>query len=274
MAQNNQEIELKFKLDEKEFLEIKEKISKIAKFVKNISHKDEYISPPHRNFLKPKYPYEWLSIRERGNKAILNYKHFYPEETEVHTHCDELEFEAENAEQLRQLFSALNFKTNITVEKQREVFGKFLQLSQELDLPAVIHSRDASKDTLLVIHEENQGELKGVLHCFSGDMDLGREALELGLFISFTGNITFPKADRIRNAAKEIPLDRIMIETDCPFLAPQTYRGKRNEPAYVIKVAEQIAEAKGITIEEVARQTTKNAKNFQIFFFFTELAED
>jgi len=148
------------------------------------------------------------------------------------------------------------------IEKQKEVFRKFLQLSQELDVPAVIHSRDASKDTMLIIHEENQGKLKGVLHCFSGDMELAKEALDIGLLISFTGNITFPKADKIRNAAKEIPLDRIMIETDCPFLAPQAYRGKRNEPAYVVKVAEQIAEVKGIAIEEVAKQTTENAKRF------------
>ncbi len=123
MAENNQEIELKFKLDKEEFLKIKEKISKIAKFVKSVDQKDEYISPSHRNFLAPKYPYEWLSIRERGNKTILNYKHFYPEEVEVHTHCDELEFEAENAEQLKQLFSALNFKTNVVIEKQREVYN-------------------------------------------------------------------------------------------------------------------------------------------------------
>jgi TatD DNase family protein len=156
------------------------------------------------------------------------------------------------------------------IEKQKEVFRKFLQLSQELDLPAVIHSRDASKDTMLIIHEENQacpersrgGKLKGVLHCFSGDMDLAKEALDLGLLISFTGNITFPKADKIRKAAKEIPLDRIMIETDCPFLAPQDFRGKRNEPAYVVKVAEQIAEVKGSSVEEVAAQTTENARKF------------
>ncbi len=146
------------------------------------------------------------------------------------------------------------------IEKQKEVFAKCLHLAQELDLPAVIHSREASRDTTLIIHEENKGKLKGVLHCFGGDMGLGREALALGLLISFTGNITFPKADKIRNAAKEIPLDRIMIETDCPFLAPQAFRGKRNEPAYVVKVAEQIAEVKGISIEEVALQTTENAK--------------
>jgi TatD DNase family protein len=93
-------------------------------------------------------------------------------------------------------------------------------------------------------------------------MDLARQALDIGLLISFTGNITFPKAHQIRNAAKEIPLDKLMIETDCPFLAPQAYRGKRNEPAYVVKVAEQIAEVKGISIEEVATQTTENARKF------------
>ena len=122
MAEDNQEIELKFKLDKEEFLKIKENTSKIAEFVKKVEQKDEYISPPHKNFLAARYPYEWLSIRERGNKTILNYKHFYPEEVEVHTHCDELEFEAENAEQLRKLFSALNFRANVTVEKQREVY--------------------------------------------------------------------------------------------------------------------------------------------------------
>ena len=146
------------------------------------------------------------------------------------------------------------------IDVQKEVFRKSLQLAQELDLPAVIHSREASKDTMMLIHQENQGKLKGVLHCFGGDMDLGREALDLGLYISFTANATFPKANKVRDAAKEIPLDRIMIETDCPFLAPQVFRGKRNEPAYVVEVAKQIAEIKGLTIEDIAAETTKNAK--------------
>ena len=106
----------------------------------------------------------------------------------------------------------------------------------------------------------NKEKLKGVLHCFSGDMELAKGTLDLGLLISFTGNITFPKAHKIRSAAKEIPLDKIMIETDCPFLAPQAFRGKRNEPAYVVKVAEKIAEVKGISVEEVAEATTENAK--------------
>lgn len=148
------------------------------------------------------------------------------------------------------------------IDQQKEVFRKFLQLAQELDLPAVIHSREASKDTLTILHEENQGKLKGVLHCFGGDMELGKQALDLGLLISFTGNITFKKADAVRKAAQEIPLDRIMIETDCPFLAPQAYRGKRNEPAYVVNVAQQIAAVKGLglDIKEVAAQTTQNAR--------------
>jgi len=146
------------------------------------------------------------------------------------------------------------------VEQQQMVFRKFLQLAQELDIPAVIHSREAAADTIKIIREENRGNLKGVMHCFSGDIDLAHSALDLGLHISFTGNITFPKADNIRQAAKEIPLDRLMIETDCPFLAPQNYRGKRNEPAYVVKVADKIAEIKGLSLEEVAIATTENAR--------------
>lgn len=145
-------------------------------------------------------------------------------------------------------------------EQQKKAFRMLLQLAQELDIPAVIHSREAAQDTIDILRQENLGKLKGVLHCFAGDANLGQAALDMGLYISFTGNITFPKADKIRKAAKEIPLKRIMIETDCPFLAPQDYRGKRNEPAYVKKVAEKIAEIKGLSLEEVAMVTTKNAR--------------
>lgn len=149
-------------------------------------------------------------------------------------------------------------------EQQKMVFRQLLQLAQELDLPAIIHSRDAAHDTLTILREENRGKLKGVLHCFAGDMELGKGALDMGLYLSFTGNITFPKANIIRTAAKEAPLDRILIETDCPFLAPQEFRGKRNEPAYVIKVAEKIAGIKDISFEEAAIATTQNAR--RLFF--------
>lgn len=150
------------------------------------------------------------------------------------------------------------------VEDQKLVFRNFLRLAQELDIPAIIHSREAAQDTINILREENRGNLKGVLHCFAGDMGLGNAALDMDLHISFTGNITFPKAQIIRDAAKDIPLDRIMIETDCPFLAPQAFRGQRNEPAYVVKVAEKIAAIKDLTLEEVAIATTENAR--RLFF--------
>lgn len=150
------------------------------------------------------------------------------------------------------------------VDQQKKVFRAFLQMAQELGLPAVIHSRDAAADTINIIREENKGKLKGVLHCFAGDPALLKAALEMGLMISFTANITYPKAEIIRTAAKETPLDRIMIETDCPFLSPQAFRGTRNEPSYVVKVAEKIAEVKGLALEEVAIATTGNAR--RLFF--------
>ena len=150
------------------------------------------------------------------------------------------------------------------VDQQKTVFRAFLQMAQELDLPAVIHSREAAADTINIIREENKGNLKGVLHCFAGDPELQKAALDMGLLISFTANLTYPKAEIIRTAAKTVPLDRIMIETDCPFLAPQVCRGTRNEPSYVVKVAEKIAEVRGLTVAEVARATTANAR--QLFF--------
>jgi len=146
------------------------------------------------------------------------------------------------------------------IEAQQNVFRTFLRMSQELNLPVIIHSREAPEDTLEIIKEENMGKLKGVFHCYSGDLDLAKKILGLGFLISFTGIVTFPKADNVRKIVKEIPLDRIMIETDCPYLAPQEFRGKRNEPAYVVRVAEKIALVKKISVEEVASQTTKNAR--------------
>lgn len=157
----------------------------------------------------------------------------------------------------------LDYHYNLSpLEDQKKVLRRLLQIAQEVDLPAIIHSRESTKDMLTILHEENQGKLRGVLHCFSGDMDLGRQALEMDLMISFTANITFPKANIIREAAKELPLDKIMIETDCPFLAPQAKRGQRNEPSYVVAVAEAIAKEKNLTVEEVAQQTSLNAQKF------------
>lgn len=122
MANNDVEIEIKIPLEENKFLSIKEKLQKIAKHVKNSLQTDVYFTPVHRNFLESKFPFEWLSIRKRGNKTILNYKHFYPENVELTTHCDEFETEIDKSEQLEKMFSVLNLKKLITVEKEREVY--------------------------------------------------------------------------------------------------------------------------------------------------------
>ena len=146
------------------------------------------------------------------------------------------------------------------LEQQQAVFRQHLQLAQDLNLPAVIHSRDAVQDTIKILRQENKGKMKGVLHCFGGDWELAESALEMGLYISFAGNLTFPKADKIRQSVERIPLDRILIETDSPFLAPQLFRGERNEPAYVVEIAKNIAEIKAFGLDEVAAVTAENAR--------------
>lgn len=122
MAHNDTEIEIKIPLSEKTFFELKNKLQKEAKFVKKSSQSDIYFNAPHRDFLAPKFPFEWLSIRKRGGKAILNYKHWLPEDAKIHTHCDEFETEIASPEKMEKIFSALNFKKLVAVEKEREVY--------------------------------------------------------------------------------------------------------------------------------------------------------
>ncbi|HCM84184.1 MAG TPA: LuxR family transcriptional regulator [Rhodospirillaceae bacterium] len=149
-------------------------------------------------------------------------------------------------------------------EKQKQVFRQHIEACLETGLPLIIHSRDAEDDTIDVIEETRAGApLKALLHCFSSSHAMAMRALELGYSFSFSGIVTFPKSLEIQQTAKEIPLDRILVETDAPYLAPPPYRGKRNEPAYVLHVAEKIAELKGVTPPEIARATTDNF--FRIF---------
>ncbi len=122
MSHNDTEIEIKIKLEKDSFLKVRENVENTAKFVKKVQQTDEYFTPSHRNFVEPKSPFEWLSIRERGGKAILNYKHFHPENSEVHTHCDEFEAELASPEGMRKIFSALDFKKLVTVDKERESY--------------------------------------------------------------------------------------------------------------------------------------------------------
>jgi len=144
-------------------------------------------------------------------------------------------------------------------EIQREVFRRQLLIAIELNFPVVIHSREADDETIAILREELSGyERAGVLHCFGGSMQMAQEAIELGFFISFAGNLTFKKADDLRTIARQLPLDRLLVETDCPYLTPEPFRGKRNEPARVVETAKCLAELHRRTIDEIGRITSDN----------------
>jgi TatD DNase family protein len=145
-------------------------------------------------------------------------------------------------------------------QNQRPFFASLLNLAKELNLAVVIHSRDAATDTLKFLKEIKP--VKAVVHCFSGDADFLRSCLEEGFFVSFTCNITYKKAQGLRDLVKAAPLERLMLETDAPFLPPEGLRGKRNEPAHVKALAEEIARIKNLASEEIARVTSENAIKF------------
>jgi TatD DNase family protein len=162
-------------------------------------------------------------------------------------------------------------------EVQRDVFVKQMELAAAAKLPIVIHCRpsencdDAWVDCLGLIREHwASNGLGGILHCFTGNALQAKDALDLGFMISFAGNLTFPKAQQIRDAALEVPLDRMLIETDCPFLAPVPNRGKRNEPAFVKETAKKLGEARGLAMDEMGHQTSRN---FYKFFKLAEIPE-
>lgn len=143
---------------------------------------------------------------------------------------------------------------------QQKLFRRQIQLAKKVKLPIMIHTRDAIEDTINILQEEHAEEVGGIMHCFSGSVETAKQCLKMNFYISLGGPVTFKNARKPKEVAKEVPLDRLLIETDCPYLAPHPFRGKRNEPAYVKLVAEQIANIKEISFEEVAEATTKNAK--------------
>ena len=143
-------------------------------------------------------------------------------------------------------------------EVQHEVFRVQIRLALERDLPIVIHTREAEDDTLRIIREEGHGRLRGVFHCFTGDRAAADRALATGFFLSIPGVATFPKAETLRQAAAAAPADRLLVETDSPYLAPIPYRGKRNEPSYVAKVVEQLAAVRGVTAGVIGEETDRN----------------
>ncbi|MCK9229668.1 MAG: TatD family hydrolase [Syntrophales bacterium] len=138
-------------------------------------------------------------------------------------------------------------------------FGEQLDLCRDIGLPVIIHDRDAHGETLAML-EEHRGNLTGVVHCFSGDYAMARRCLDLGYYISIPGTVTYGKAETLREVVRAVPLNRLMVETDAPFLSPEPKRGKRNEPAFVVYTARKIADLRGESFERVARETTKNAQ--------------
>ena len=158
---------------------------------------------------------------------------------------------------------------------QRDVFRKQLAAARKRGLPAVIHTREAEQDTLDILKQEwGASGLPGIIHCFTGTQWFAEQAVELGFYISFSGVVTFKNAEELRRAASSLPISRLLIETDSPFLAPVPYRGRRNEPAYVVEVARQIAALRSLATEDVGRVTTENFKRlFKLGEFAETVAE-
>ncbi len=157
----------------------------------------------------------------------------------------------------------LDFFKADNLEIQKQAFLTQLKIARELDLPVIIHCRDAAETMVAMLREfgESDGAVKGVMHCWTGNPAQTQWFLDLGFYVSFSGVVTFKKATDIQESAKMVPDDRLLVETDCPFLAPVPKRGKRNEPAYVRHVAEEVAKLRNVSLETLAAQTTQNARS-------------
>ena len=141
---------------------------------------------------------------------------------------------------------------------QQEVFAQQVQVANVLNKPVIIHTRAAREDTIRILRENDAQKCGGVLHCFTENLEMAKQGLDLGFYISFSGIVTFKNAEEIRAVARQVPLDRLLVETDSPYLAPVPYRGKQNQPAYVREVCEYVATLKGVSVEEFAQITTQN----------------
>lgn len=188
----------------------------------------------------------------------------------VHPH-DAVKFDEEAAATIRGLANdrrvvaigetGLDYYRNLSPRDcQKEVFYWHLDLARELRLPVIIHDRDAHEDTLRVLKKIKSFPSGGVLHCFSGSWEMARDCLALGFYISFAGPVTYKSAHKLREVAKRVPLERLLVETDSPFLTPEPYRGQRNQPAYVAQVVATIASTRGLTAAEVRAATAANAR--------------
>lgn len=154
------------------------------------------------------------------------------------------------------------FYKNASIDDQQDCFRKHIRACLALDMPIIIHARDADDDVIRLIHEETNGKgMRGIMHCFSSSTKMGHEALALGLHISFSGILTFKKSEELRHFAKDVPLDRLLVETDAPYLAPEPHRGRMNTPAYVPLTGAVLANIKDISAKEMAKMTSANFFN-------------
>jgi TatD DNase family protein len=151
-----------------------------------------------------------------------------------------------------------HYRSTGDLEWQRQRFRQHIRAAKTLRKPLIVHSRQARAETLTILREEDAASVGGVMHCFTEDWDTARAAMDLGFYISFSGIVTFQNAKELQNVARQVPLESMLIETDSPYLAPVPHRGKSNEPAYVRKVAEYIAQLRGIELQALAEQTTAN----------------
>ncbi len=202
--------------------------------------------------LADRYPFVYASVGVHPHEARHIGDDWYPELRRLAAHKKVVAFGE----------IGLDYHYNHSPPKdQRERFREQVSLAKELRLPIVIHTREAQEDTVRILQEEKASDVGGVFHCFSGDPWLAKEALDLGFYLSFSGIITFQNATMLRDIARTVPLDRLLTETDCPYLTPAPHRGKRNEPAYVSLVAQQLAAlTPGRTAEDLGRLTSDNAR--------------
>lgn len=209
-----------------------------------------------------------LELSRKAVRLASNYNNIYAA-IGVHPH-DVGKISKNTYDDLRELASqekvvaygeiGLDFFRNISPQAQQiEKFGEQLQLAKELNLPVIIHDRDAHDQSLKMV--KASGIHRGVFHCFSGDYEMAKQCLDLGFYLSVPGVVTFKTAKTIQNVVKQVALSSLLLETDCPYLTPDPYRGKRNEPAYIIQTAKKIAEIKGSSWEEVAAITSENTLN-------------
>ena len=152
------------------------------------------------------------------------------------------------------------FKAKVEKSVQKKAFEMQLEFAVKMGLPVIVHNRDADEDCLEILRKFPKA--RAVFHCFAGDLNFAEKIWAAGYMTSFTGIVTYPRAEKLREVLNAVPPDKFMVETDCPYLSPQAYRGKRNEPAYVVEVAKKIAEAKGVDLKEISAISTRNAVNF------------